>query len=259
MKPFVVCPTLVLSLLIGCGSGGAPLASSSPTFDNDGNPWIKNISTPVQGPVLLSPGEPEAMVFEEIVDHPYFPLEAGMLRVFEGTADGQHRRDDVRTLDEPRLIEGAICTAVLQEVYLDGELSEVTTEWFAQDAQGNVWKFGEESIELEDGAFERSADSWVAGEDGARPWLLLAAKPEVGDLYVGNRPDGEDRMHVLSITATADVPIGAFLNCLHLHENPDDPEDSDIILVAPNVGMVSEASSEGTIELVSVVDERTSR
>ena len=245
---------------VACG-GGDPAYEAAPNQfpSSPGNPWIPNITTPVQGPVLLSPGEPEAMGFDEAIHHAYFPLEPGTLLVYEGTADGLFRRDEVRVLDERRLLEGVACTALLQEVYLDGVLSEVTTEWFAQDAQGNVWKFGERTAELQDGLLEPTADSWEAGRDGARPWLFLAAQPELGDLYVGNASDHEDRLLVVATGVTADVPAGLFPNCLQLHENPDDPEDADIILVARDVGLVREQSGGGVIELVRVSDGRTSR
>ncbi|MHC4937753.1 MAG: hypothetical protein ACYTHK_02135 [Planctomycetota bacterium] len=252
--------TVVLALfLVGCGGGSGPSLPVDAFPTSPGNPWIPNISKPVQGPVLLSPGEPEAMSFEETVGHPYFPLEPGILRVYEGDDGGRFRRDHVRTLADKRVLEGTACTPVQQEVYLDGILSERTTEWYAQDSQGNVWKFGEESYELDEGEWVRSDDSWLAGENGARPWLVLAAIPEVGDRYVGNAADGQDAIVVIAIDAAIDVPAGAFADCLQLHENPDDPEDSDIILVGPGAGLVSEESGDGTIVLTSVVDERTSR
>ena len=250
----------LVAVLVGCGGGGPDAVVETGAFPGTpGHPWIPEISQPVQGPVLLSPGEPEAMEFAEAVDHPYFPLEPGILRVYEGNSDASHRRDDVRTLAERRTLEGVSCVPVLQEVYLDGELTEVTTEWFAQDAQGNVWKFGEWSSEFDEGEWVRTDDSWLAGENGARPWLILAAVPEVGDRYVGNAADGQDQLVVLAVDASITVPAGSFDNCLHLHENPDDPDDSDIILIGPGAGLVSEQSGEGTIVLTSVVDERTSR
>lgn len=247
-------------LFAACGSGDEGAASTAGPFPGSpGNPWTPNIPKPVQGPVLLAPGEPEAMAFDEAVDHGWFPLEPGVLRTYEGTDEGRFRVDLVRTLEPKRVLEGVACRAVMQEVFLDGVLYEVTTEWFAQDAQGNVWKFGEESSEREGVVWALSGDSWLAGVDGARPWLFLAAAPEKGDVYVGNAADGQDVLVVVATGVGADVPAGRFDDCLEIHENPDDPEDSDIILVGPGAGLVSEESVGGRIDLVSVVDERTSR
>jgi sugar lactone lactonase YvrE len=37
---------------------------------------------------------------------------------------------------------------VHDQVFTDGELTEDTLDWFAQDKDGNVWYFGEDSDEL---------------------------------------------------------------------------------------------------------------
>ena len=191
-----------------------------------------------------APDEPEQYVGD--VDHPYFPLHAGSAWVYEGDSEGQHRRDVVRVLDERTAITGIECVAVVQEVYLDGELSEITTEWFAQDRDGNVWKFGEDSLEADGSGFAQSEDSWIAGEEGREPWLFLAAQLAVGDEFT----DGEDIVVVTRLGATAEVPAGSFHNTVEADENPDDEDDKDIIIYAPSVGLISEQSASGTIQLV---------
>jgi hypothetical protein len=174
----------------------------------------------------------------------------GAFWVYEGDKAGEPRRDEVRVLDEPEEIAGVLCMAIHQDVFLDGELAEVTTEWFAKDADGNVWKFGEESFERDDDdAFVRTDDSWLAGEDGAQAWLMYPAQPQVGDVY--EQPGGADVYEVVSIDAVANVPAGLFPGCMQMVENPGDIEDQDIILCAPGVGLVSEQSTDGRIELTS--------
>ena len=49
------------------------------------------------------------------------------------------------------------------QVFLNGELTEDTFDWEAQDAAGNVWYFGEDSKELEDGVVVSTEGSWEAG------------------------------------------------------------------------------------------------
>ena len=122
------------------------------------------------------------------VDHAYFPLTPGAAWTLEGDEDGSVRRDEVRVGEVRRRILDVECTPLVQDVIVDGVLVETTTEWFAQDRVGNVWKFGEESLELDDGLFVRTDDSWIAGIDGARPWQAFAANPRVGDVYAGYQP-----------------------------------------------------------------------
>lgn len=197
-------------------------------------------------------GAPLGVAFVAGVDHPYFPMTPGVLRVYEGDDEGLARRDEVRVAPGLRVIAGVPCTAAVQDVFLDGELAEQTTEWFAQDVEGSVWKFGEESFEYEDGEPVRTADSWVAGADGAVAWRLLAADPSPGDVLFGYGPEGEDRFEVLSVTGTATVPAGTFQDCLEVAENADDPDDADLIIYAPGVGLVSEQSADGRIDLTAI-------
>ncbi len=192
------------------------------------------------------------------VDHLYFPLIRGTTRIYEGDDEGRIQREVVQTLEETREITGVTCTAMFQEVFLDGQLSEVTTEWYAQDFSGNVWKFGEESFEADEateahgGALTRSEDSWLAGVDDAESWIAFPAELRVGDRFFGYEGDGRDEFLVVSLTATATVPAGTFENCLKLVENPDDPDDMDIILYSRGVGRVSEKSGSGKTGLVLV-------
>ena len=202
-------------------------------------------------PTLLSPEQTRQERFVPRVFNSYFPLEAGTLAVYEGEDAGEQRRDEVFVSPEPVVIAGIACTAVEQEVTRDGVLAERTTEWFAQDLDGVVWKFGEESYELEEEIWVRQDDSWQAGIDGALASLLFVPRPSVGDVYFVFDPTGPDSYRVTSVSAVANVPAGLFQQCLEVHENPDDPEDADIILYARGVGMVSEQGTTGKIVLVS--------
>jgi hypothetical protein len=251
VNPHVLALPLLALILLGCqgelGSEGA-LAPAEPALEA---PAPAGSAAPAAVQAEEAPPV-AAEMFVTGVDHPYFPMTPGTLWIYEGEADGHLRRDEVRILEQTRDITGIACTTVLQGVFLDGELSEVTTEWYAQDREGNVWKLGEESLEFNGERFATTADSWVAGEDGARPWMVFAAAPRVGDLYVGSRPHGQDELEVLSLTETVTVPAGTFEGCLQVLENADEPDDTDLIIYAPGVGLVSEQSTTGQIDLISI-------
>jgi hypothetical protein len=85
------------------------------------------------------------------IDNPYFPLTPGTTFVYEGqTAEG-FEHDEFAVTHNTRVILGVTCVEVHDTVTLDGELTEDTLDWFAQDRDGNVWYFGENTHELEDG------------------------------------------------------------------------------------------------------------
>ena len=194
----------------------------------------------------------QASNFSPSIDHPYFPMQQGIVLNYEGTEDGLPRREDVRVTEDRRIIMGIDCSSMRENVYVDDVLVEVTTHWYAQDNAGNVWKFGEESWELALGELVLADDSWVADGVDALPWREFVANPHVGDVFVGYRPGGIDTFHIVSTTAAVSVPAGDFTDCVEVHENPDDPEDADIILYSRGVGRVAEFSTNGDLELVSI-------
>ena len=246
----VLAPLLCGLILVGCVNGvesdaalaGAnPAAAVAPTTEQP-DPIVPDAADPAEEKTT----PPDAETFASEVDHVFFPLTPGTRWTYEGDSEGMHRRDEILVLAKTTVIADFTCTAVYQEVFLDGELTEMTTEWFAQDGAGNVWKFGEESLEFDGAQFRKTEDSWLAGVDGAHPWMILAADPRVGDVYTS----GDDTMEVVSLNETASVPAGDFENCMMIVENDDDPDDTDIIIYSPGTGPVSEQSPTGRIELV---------
>lgn len=188
--------------------------------------------------------------FSAGVDHPYFPLEPGSFSVYEGEENGLGRREEEYTYPETRLITDIPCTGVQQAVYMDGRLVEISVEWYSQDIFGNVWKMGEETSERIGGEFVRMPDSWMAGDSQVEPWIAFPAELIPGDQFTGYGVGTTDDFLVLSVSMNETTPAGTFDNCLVLQENPNDPNDSDIIIYGRGVGRVSEASKTSKIVLV---------
>jgi hypothetical protein len=240
-----------LFLLLGCAGddpGVEPAAGEEPAPEVPGEePDAEEPAPPEPPPVTLP------TTYVAGIDHPYMPLLPGTTWSYSGHEEGMPKREEVTVLDGAHMILGVPCTAVQEQVFLDGELVELTTHYLAQDTAGNLWRFGEQSIEFGDGAPLFTEDSWEAGVDGARPWMCLSADPQAGDVFVADAQDGAtDVFTVLSVDATAAVPAGVFAGCAEVEEtNAEDPEDTDRILYAPGVGLVSEDSPGGRIELVS--------
>lgn len=202
------------------------------------------------GGVGAGDGLPSDDQFRPEITNSYFPLARGSTRTYMGMQDGVGRPEVETTLVETRRLRRIECTGIRQDLYDGRTLIEYTTEWYAEDEAGNVWKFGEESFAWERDGFVRTADSWLAGVDGIVPFIAFPAVPQAGDVYVVRRRDGADQFVVVSVDAWVSVPAGEFGGCLQVHENPDDPEDADIILYAPGVGRVAETSVDGYVELL---------
>ena len=128
-------------------------------------------------------------------------------------------------------------------VTVDGEVVEDTRDWYAQDRDGNVWYFGEETAEYEDGKVVSTEGSWEAGVDGALPGIVMHAAPEVGDAYRQEFYEGEaeDLAEVVRDGESATVPAGTFDDVVVIKEwNPLEPESIEEKSFAQGVGMVLE-------------------
>ena len=152
--------------------------------------------------------------------NPYLPLIPGTVWVYEGETEDGTETITVTVTDDTKEIEypeesGQIfnCRVVRDVVELDGEAIEDTDDWFAQDEDGNVWYFGEISLEFEDGELVGLEGSWKAGVDGAKPGIVMGADPEVGDFYRQEflLGEAEDMGEVVSRgDETVTVPFGTY-------------------------------------------------
>ncbi len=138
----------------------------------------------------------------------------------EGESDGEHERTEVLVTSDAKDILGVTCTVVSDRVWVDDELAEETLDWYAQDQAGNVWYFGEDSKEIEDGSVVSTKGSWEAGVDGAMPGIVMPAQPQTGasyrqEYYAG---EAEDMAEVLSLDELMKVAFGSYQNCLKTKE-----------------------------------------
>ena len=183
------------------------------------------------------------------VDNPWFPLKPGTTFIYKGTKDGQSGRDVVTVTNHTTRIRGVRCTAVDDRLSLHGRLAERTTDWYAQDAQGNVWYFGEATAELDkSGRVTSREGSWRAGVDGAQPGILMPAHPKVGQSFRQEYYKGhaEDHFAVVSVSASVVVPYTASAHALLTKEwTPLEPDTLDHKVYVRGIGLVREETIKG--------------
>lgn len=148
----------------------------------------------------------------------YFPLVVGNKWTYQGdTAEGTEIIT-VEVLDVTKVItypedsgNEFICRVVRDVVELDGDVIEDTDDWYAQDADGNIWYFGEISKVFEDGELVELEGSWKAGKEGAKPGILIEADPQPDNMYRQEYwlAEAEDLAEVISRgEETVTVPAG---------------------------------------------------
>lgn len=141
------------------------------------------------------------------IHHPFLPFAVGATFVFDGA-----EHVEVSVLPEQKVVLGVTVTVVRDQVFEDGKLIEDTLDWYAEDRDGNVWYFGEQTAEYEDGKVTSTAGSWEAGVGGALPGIVMLALPRVGDeyrqeFYAG---EAEDMAAIVATSGQVSVPAGSW-------------------------------------------------
>jgi hypothetical protein len=188
-------------------------------------------------PVELDPAE-----FVAAIDNPYWPMVPGSTWVYRETdAEGAVQRVEVTVTDRTKTILGIEATVVHDVVTEDGELIEDTFDWYAQDADGNVWYLGEATKEFENGKATTTKGSWEAGVDGAQAGIIVPADPEVGMAYRQEyyAREAEDEGEILSLDERAEVPFGSFDNLLMTSDTtPLEPDILEHKFYAEGIGPI---------------------
>ncbi|MGH2806078.1 MAG: hypothetical protein ACRDKT_02260 [Actinomycetota bacterium] len=154
---------------------------------------------------------------------------------------------------------GVTTTVVEDVVTLNGELAEKTLDWYAQDVDGNVWYFGEDTAEYEDGKKVGTHGSWEAGVDGALPGIIMNADPQVNDAHRQEfyRGEAEDMYWIVEANVTKEVPFGSFDDVIHTLEwSPVEPGVVGEKFYAPGIGLIWERSLAGGRERFELVGYR---
>jgi hypothetical protein len=202
---------VALAAILGaCALGGCGSDGDGAEEKNAGTTSTTAAGSLPQGSeaVELDPAD-----FTTDIDNPYFPLRPGSRWVFREGQGADAERVEITVTNDTKKIEGIDARVVRDTVTSsDGKLIEDTHDWYAQDADGNVWYMGEATTEYEDGKPKTTEGSWEAGVDGAEPGVIMPARPRPGLAYRQEYYEGhaEDRAKVVSITAKASVPFGTF-------------------------------------------------
>jgi hypothetical protein len=231
MKRIAILAFACCALLIGaCGdddSGNG--AGNTTTGAADAGSTLPQGSDPVE----LDPAD-----FTTEIDNPFWPMTPGNRWVSRSTEE----RIVVEVTRRNKDVAG-IEAVVVRDTVTDnnGELVEVTDDWYAQDADGNIWYLGEDVKDYQDGKVVSTAGSWEHGVDGALGGIAIPADPRPGLKYRQEHYAGEaeDRAEVLSVTEAVRVPAGTFEDCLQTEDTtPLEPDAVEHKYYAKGVGPV---------------------
>jgi hypothetical protein len=240
----VIALALVATALVMTACGGG---KSSPTAPASGGTSSGPATASL--PVGDKPFPINASDFTSDVTNPYWPMKPGDHWVYRETnAEGEVQRNDVVVMKQTKSIMGIDTLVVHDTVKLGGELTEDTYDWYAQDLQGNLWYFGEDTTEYENGKPKTKEGSWEAGKNGALPGIIMPANPQVGmtyreEYYKGHAEDGAS---IISTDALAKVPYGRFEHGIQTRNfSGIEPDVIEEKIYAKDLGIVLEITVSG--------------
>ena len=192
--------------------------------------------------------------------NPYFSIEPGDRFRFEGEEDGEEVVLVIKVLDKTKNIrlttesgdQLRVKARIVEErEWVDGELVEVSRNFFARCEETNdVFYFGENVDNYEDGEIANHNGTWLAGRGGALPGLIMPGTFLLGSRYFQEIAPGValDRGENVAMGVAIDVPAGSFHGCVQVREtNPLDPGAEETKSYCPGVGLVIDE----VLELVS--------
>jgi hypothetical protein len=148
-----------------------------------------------------------------------------------------------------------IVTRVVQEFEtVDGEVAEVSRNYFAIcQPSRDVYYFGEEVDNYEDGRIVDHEGAWLAGRRGAEPGIIMPdAAFLLGSRYFQELAPGValDRAEHVGNDIEIDVPFGFLEDCVRVRETtPLEPGSVSTKIYCPGTGLVRDDE----LELISII------
>ena len=173
--------------------------------------------------------------------NPYFSLMPGTVLTFKHDEDTL----TITVLADTKVVDGVTTRIIEERETEDGELVEISRNFFAIDRTNNgVYYFGEEVDIYKDGKVVKHEGAWLSGERGARFGLIMPGNPKVGDRFYQEQAPGEamDRAEIVAMDATIDTPAGRFEKCMRVKETSPLERGTSTKVYAPGVGLVMDDS-----------------
>lgn len=179
----------------------------------------------------------------------YFILEPGFQMVLEGKTGLMGKNYEklvITVLDETRQVDGVVTRVVEEREWKNDQLKEVSRNFFAIcEATKDIFYFGEEVDMYKGGKVVNHKGAWLAGENGAKPGLIVPGKPKVGMKYYQEIAKGVamDRAEIVKLDDSLDTPGGLFTQCLKTKEGSAlNYFEKEFKTYAPGIGLIQDAN-----------------
>jgi hypothetical protein len=199
---------------------------------------------------------PGATRWVRTITNPYLPYTPGSKWVYQGMKDGVTQTDTVEATHRTRVIAGVRATVVRDVATHKHRVLEATTDYYAQDAAGNVWYFGEATKAFGPGGQVDTSGSWLAGVNGAKQGIFMTAHPAVDNAHRQEFSAGnaEDQYWLVDLHHRVVVPaVTSNDAALTIEWSRLEPSVIDEKSYVPGIGPVREVAVQGPTEFANLI------
>ena len=189
--------------------------------------------------------------FKSSGTNPFFILQPGFHAMYQGFEGKEAVKLTITVLRQTKTVNGIQTRVVQEREWHDGELVEVSNNYFAICNRTNsVFYFGEDVDIYEGGQIVNHGGSWHAGVDGAKAGVVMPGIILLGSRYQQETapPIAMDRAEIVSMTEVVETPAGTFTNVVKTDETtPLEPGKVESKWYANGIGLIMD----DTLALVS--------
>jgi hypothetical protein len=222
---------VTIALLMGVALGCARGPDSEGTTPGSEDAWLGSFDL-------------KACTWSTRGENTYFILRPGYQIVLGKRSGQQWEQALITVLEDTERVDGVETRVVEERVFEDGELKEVSRNFFATCTENDdVFHFGEDVDIYESGKVVAHTGAWRAGRNGARAGLKMPGRPRDGSRHYEEIAPGQalDRAEIERCDDALETAAGTFSDCLKVTEtSPLEPGDKWVKRYAPGIGLIQD-------------------
>ncbi len=186
----------------------------------------------------------EDCTFSSTGRNPFFILEPNYQLVLAGGDATEAAEVIITVLNETRQVNGTETRVIEERESIDGELVEISRNFFAICEETNsVFYFGEEVDDYDNGNIISHEGAWLAGVDANRAGVIMPGTILLGARYYQEIAPNValDRAEIIDTGEVIQTPSGDFSDTLITREtNPLEANVAELKYYAAGIGLIQE-------------------
>jgi hypothetical protein len=186
----------------------------------------------------------EDCTFSSTGRNPFFILEPNYQLVLAGGDASEAAEVIITVLNETRQVNGTETRVIEERESIDGELVEISRNFFAICEETNtVFYFGEEVDDYDNGNIISHEGAWLAGVDANRAGVIMPGTILLGARYYQEiAPNAAlDRAEIIDTGEVIQTPSGDFSDTLITRETtPLEADVAELKYYAAGIGLIQE-------------------